>query len=143
MARRKKSLVAARGFTLPEVLVAAVVLGAAMTVFVQMLSAMAARDREAARRTTALAEAGNALERLTAMPWNELTPELAAQASLSPAAAEHLPGGELQASIESLESQPPARRIAVEVRWKDRRGRPATPVKLMAWVHRAMAGDEE
>ena len=138
MTHRKRQF----GFTLPEVLVAAVVLGAAMTVCVQVLSAMAASDREAERRTMALAEAGNALERFSGTPWSELTPEAAADARLSQSAAERLPGGELKVNIENLDTQPPAKRIMVEVRWPGRQGRSAVPVRLTAWVHRAAAEQE-
>ena len=140
MFQYSKRLDSRRGFTVPEVLVAAVVLGAALTVSVQMLSAVAASDREAARRTTALAEAGNTLEQLTSTSWEKLTPELAAATELSPSAASQLPGGASKVNIEELDTQPPAKRMSVEVRWQGRQGRPVAPVRLTAWVHRAAGG---
>jgi prepilin-type N-terminal cleavage/methylation domain-containing protein len=125
-----------RGFTLAEVLVAAVVLGAALAVTVQLSGGLRTKQREAHRRACALAEANNCLQRLTATPWNELTPERAAECRLSAHAAAQLPGGELKIDIATEDE---TKRILVAVRWRDAADRPVAPLRLAAWVHRADA----
>src|SRR5688500_9036254 len=108
-----------RGFTLPELLVASVVLGVALTVSVPVTGALRTQQREARHRLCARAEAENCLERLTATPWERLTPEHADEHRLSDAAARQLPGGELKVDVAAEDGEPSARRIQVEIRWRD------------------------
>jgi prepilin-type N-terminal cleavage/methylation domain-containing protein len=129
-----------RGFTLFEVAMAALMLGIAMTVTVQLAGWVAAERRSAGRRGRAVQEAANVMERLAALPWDRLTPETAADASLSPAARQALPGGELKADVAAHDEDGGSRRIRVQVRWRDRSGKFEAPVRLTSWVyHRGRA----
>ncbi len=92
-----------RGFTLPEVLVAGVVLGVALTFSVQLTGSLRIKQREAQHRLYALTEAENWLQRLAATPWDELTPEHAAECRLSETAAGQLPAGELKIDVAALD----------------------------------------
>jgi prepilin-type N-terminal cleavage/methylation domain-containing protein len=125
-----------RGFTLPELLVASVVLGVALTASVQVTGALRTQQREARHRLCALAEAENCLQRLTATPWEQLTPQHAAEHRLSETAARQLPGGELKIDIAAEDGEPPARRIQVQVHWRNVRGHEIAPLRLTAWVYR-------
>jgi len=129
-----------RGFTLPEVLVAAFALGVVTTVAAQMLSTLALKQRDSERRLMALAEADNCLERLSATPWSELTNERAASCRLSESAVRQLPGAELKIDVQSSDEQPPAKAVTVAVHWRDTAGHAMAPVKLVAWVYRSDAG---
>ena len=71
------------GFTLLEVLISGTLLGAVLIVSAQMVWGIA-RQREAILdRQTALAEAGNVMERLFARSWEELTEEAVKDVQLS------------------------------------------------------------
>jgi prepilin-type N-terminal cleavage/methylation domain-containing protein len=126
----------ARGFTLPEVLVASAVLGIAMVASLQIASRLRIVERETEHRRCALVEADNWLERLTATPWDELTAEHVAECRLSEHAAQQLPGGELQIELAAEDAMPQVKHIVVEVRWRDVQGQPAAPLRLAAWVSR-------
>jgi hypothetical protein len=94
-----------------------------------------ARERQLTRqRQAAQLEVGNLMERLTALEWNELTPERTAQTGLSPALREQLPDAELTVAV-SDDATLNARRVFVELRWEIVPGRPAPPVRLVSWVY--------
>lgn len=126
-----------RGFTLLEVLVSSLLLAALMTLCLQLIGASAAQRRGAALREAALLKAGNALERIYAGRWEDLTPERAARLALSDEAAGLLPGGTVEVDVEQPADDPSAKRIAVEVRWEPVAGRPPERVRLVAWKYRS------
>lgn len=132
---RRKSAGKRRAFTLLELLAASFVLGVAMVASVQISSALGRARQEAQHRQCALLEADNWLERLSALPWDELTPERAAKCELSEVAAEQLPGGELKVEITPLQEQPAVKRIVAAVHWRDMRGQPLTPIRLTTWAY--------
>lgn len=119
--------------TLLETIVAAAMLTGMMTVCLQMLSVVAAQHRATETRQLAIREAANVMERLSAMPWDELTTETLEAEKLSESASRRLTGAEL--TIDVTESSDPLdeKRIALSIRWKDRAGQFIRPVKLTAW----------
>ncbi len=137
-----------RGFTMLEMVVAAALLGTLLIVTLKMLGAVADWRRDADRRQLAVIEAANVMEWLSARPWDELTPEAVADVRLPESVTRQLPGAELK--IEVVDSpageKPPAKRIAVSIRWRDRAGRMVQPVAVTMWryLHDAgrAAGDE-
>ncbi|MEE8451060.1 MAG: hypothetical protein V3R99_04065 [Thermoguttaceae bacterium] len=122
-----------RAMTLLETIVAAAMLTGIMTVCLQMLSVVAAQHRVTEARQMAIREAANTMERLSAMPWDELATETLQSEKLSELATQRLTGAEL--TIDITESSDPldAKRIALSIRWKDRAGQFVRPVKLTAW----------
>ncbi len=121
-----------RGTTLIELMVAAALLGTILVVCLQLVAATTMQRRAADQRRLALMEVENAMERLAARPWNELTPQTAA-GPLSPAVHSRLPGAELKADVTTSAAEPGAKRIAVSLRWKDNSGRFTKPVTIVAW----------
>ena len=135
-----------RGFTLLEVSVAGVLLAVLMAAAVQMLGWVAAERRALERRQWAMQEAANVMERITARPWESLSPDpdpdpdresgSLASVELSSHARDVLPEAELHVTVADEPEQPDAKRLVVVVRWQRRPGEPAAQVRLTSWVYR-------
>jgi type II secretory pathway pseudopilin PulG len=121
-----------RGFTMLEMVAAVAMLMAAMTLVVQLVGWVAAGRRAAERRTRAIQEAANLMERLTARAPGDLTPQGVAALRLSPSARNALPGGELTVHVDPGEAG--LTRIRLELRWRDRSGGVEAPVRLTSWI---------
>jgi len=124
--------------TLLETVVAAAMLTGVMTVCLQMLSVVAAQHRVIETQETAIREAANLMERLSVVPWDELTTENLQDTTLSEPASRRLTGAELIIDVTDspiTESSAPidAKRITLSIRWKDRTGQFVRPVQLTAW----------
>lgn len=125
-----------RGLSLLELTVAMVILGALMSLCVKWLAAAGGQQREARWREAALREAANVMERLAAQPWEKLTKELAAKASLSEEVRGSLPDGALTVQVTEAAGEPPSKEIAVTIRWRLRPETPEAQVRLVAWKFR-------
>jgi Tfp pilus assembly protein PilV len=128
-----------RGTTIIELCVAAALLAAALSVVVSMLGVVARQRRSAELRARALEEADNLLERLTAEPWESITPEQIANLGLAAKVAESLPDGELRIDVTSAPERSTTKRIDLSVAWRPAVGRPANHVRLTTWVERRTA----
>jgi Tfp pilus assembly protein PilV len=130
-----------RGSLLIELTVATAMLIIGMSLAVKVLGYAALQRRSAEQRQRALQEVANVMERITADPFDEVTPERARAMSISPSATSSLPGAEL--AVEVTPSQPgagrSARRIAVRLRWRNRAGEWEAPVRLTTWIERGRA----
>ncbi len=135
-------MVKRKGFSLLELVVAAIVLAAILAVVLKFYAAMVAGELAARHRDAAAREAANVLERLWQWPFEQLTAEKARQLRLGEEAREGLPGGELAVEIREPDKDPGAKRIVVEVRWRERPDAPPTPVRLVAWRFRNPAKPE-
>jgi prepilin-type N-terminal cleavage/methylation domain-containing protein len=125
-----------RGVTLVEVAVAIVLVGALGSLILESQVSRSRQQRTVQSRELAIAEAGNLMERLTALPWNDLTSEKLASLSLSEAFHQALPGAKLQATVDPSGDPPESRRIKLEIDWSDPAGQPVRPVRLTSWVYR-------
>ncbi len=125
-----------RGIYLLEMSVAGVLLLAMMALCVRYFAVTAAERRVLDQRQAALGEAANVMERISAMPWSDLTAEGLAKTSLSPEAKIALPDGELKIDIADEDAKPEARRITVTIRWQDDEGQWVQPVRLAAWRYK-------
>lgn len=124
-----------RGFMLLEITAAVFVLGAALVLTVELLGWLGAAQKADVRRRWAGLEAENTLERLTTLPIAELTREKVDGMGLSQRAEKALPGGRLDVTLAEQSGPPSSMRLTVTVRWNDRTGRPAAPVRLTGWVY--------
>ncbi len=125
-----------RGMTLIETLAAGALLAVLVLVSAQMFAALSVQQRATLNRQAALHEAANQLERLTVVPWDELSERAVADAQLSAEAQAALPGGELEITLAESSDLPEAKQISVAVRWQDATGMPAARVELVAWTFR-------
>jgi prepilin-type N-terminal cleavage/methylation domain-containing protein len=129
-----------RGFTLVELLAAAAMVGVVLAVMVPVIGWAAAERRAVARRERAMLEAANVLERLAERPWDRITNEDLKRVQLSESASAALPGASLRVEVAEIAGPPEAKRVRVAIRWRDRPGVDAAPVRLSAFVHRRGVG---
>ena len=125
-----------RGMTLVELAVAAGMLGTLLVVCLQLLTATAAQRRAADQRQLAIFEVSNVLERITARPWSDLTPQALAAEKPSAAALVGLPEAELKVEATIPAAEANAKRITVSLRWQDRNNQFLPPVKLTTWRYK-------
>ena len=108
-------------------------MGTLLVVCLQLLGAIAEQRRAADQRQLAILEVENALERLAARPWAELTPQTVAPPQLAPSVRDRLPAAEWKIEITAPPAEPLAKRIAVSLRWQDHAGQFVRPVKIVTW----------
>ena len=125
-----------RGFTLLETTVALLVLAALTTLCLQFFAAASDQRRQVFAQLAATQEAANLLERAEALAWNDLTTENAAKLQLSPQARQTLPEGRVEMLVDGPSGTPPAKRVAVAVRWRPLPGEPEREVRLVAWRYK-------
>jgi hypothetical protein len=127
-----------RGSLLVEVAMAAVLLMIAMGLTVKVLGLVAVERRASERRQRALSEVGNLMERITAYPFDEVTPELGRRLALTPASRQSFPGAEL--AVDVADDEPgagrSAKRVAIRLRWRGPEGEWVAPVRLTSWIER-------
>lgn len=127
-----------RGSLLPEMAIATILLAAAMTMTVQVLGHAGQHRRSADHRQRAILEVANAMERISAMPFDEVTHNRANQLKLSPASASLLPDAELSIAVKEERPGPDrsSKRVTVRLRWRGRSGEWEAPVRLVTWIER-------
>jgi hypothetical protein len=127
-----------RGSLLAEVTMATVILIVAMSLTVKVLGWVALERRAAEHRQRAVLDVANVMERISAYPFEEVTPDLTRRITLSTTAGRSLPDSDL--SVEVTDSDPgagrSAKRIAIRLRWKGRFGEWEAPVRLTSWIER-------
>jgi Tfp pilus assembly protein PilV len=125
-----------RGSLLPEVLISAAVLAVILSLTVKVLGQVGHQRRAAERRQRALVEVANAMERITAFPYGEVTEAHARDLKVSPESTASLPDAELNVNLRDETAAPdrPSRRIAVRLRWKNPSGEWEAPVRLVTWI---------
>ena len=125
------------GYTMVELAVSVLVLVAAMGISVRVVGWVGAERRSADRRQWALQEVANVMERVSAEPFDRVTPAKARAIASGSDAAGRLPGGSWEVAVDDERDSPvPARRVSVRLRWKDRSGGWEAPARLTAWVFR-------
>jgi len=124
-----------RGYMLMEAMAGAAVLAVLITVCLQMFASMTVSRRAAEQRALALQAAANTIERISALPWDQITPERLAEITLPPSTQEHLGGGNLKLTLRPLETVGPAKQLQVEITWPNSAGGTDAPVRLSYWFH--------
>ncbi len=121
-----------RGLGMIELLMAAILLSTIFAIAVPVLRVALVTNRQNDRQNEALMTASNVLERLTLKPWDEITPDTAADIELPEAISRQLPDAELQVQVEP---DGDAKRISVLLSWQGTGGKPMAPVRLTTWVY--------
>jgi hypothetical protein len=119
-----------------EMMAAGAMLGVLLTLSLEMMTAVATQRRAIDQRQDATLELANAMERIAARPWDQLTPQNLAQEQPSPAARGRLPGAELKIEVSTPDADPDAKRITASLHWQDRLGRHVPPVTITTWKYR-------
>jgi hypothetical protein len=122
-----------RGMTLMETSVAGALLLIFMAVGVRFMAVSIAQRQALDQRQTALQEAANIMEKLSALSWSDLTAEAAAKISLTAETKAILPEGELKIDVTDEAGKPVGKHIIVTIRWRDNSGEWTDPVRLAAW----------
>jgi Tfp pilus assembly protein PilE len=127
-----------RGSMLLETAVACVLLAALAGVCLKSFAAAAAQRLAIDQRQIALREAANLMEKLTAIPWDEV--DKTADKPFVEAAQKSLPkeldDAELKVEVTPAEGEPAAKRLAVTIRWQDKDNQWVQPVRLTAWRYK-------
>lgn len=123
------------GFTLAELMVALILIGAATGITLPLIAAQSRVRLNLERRRMALAEAENLLERMSGIPYARLTPELVRELKLSAAAQQALPSGEAHCQVVEETTAPLGKRLEVEIRWDAGPGKKSPPCRLVTWVY--------
>ena len=112
-------------------------LGIAMTLTLKVASWIGHENREGDRRQRAILEVSNLMERLSALPFDQLDQKTVASLTLSPATARALPNSKLAISL--AQDDPVggsgSKRIDVMLRWRDTADAWTGPVTLSSWIH--------
>ncbi|MGQ0635709.1 MAG: type IV pilus modification PilV family protein [Planctomycetaceae bacterium] len=122
------------GFTLVELTIAALLLGAIFVSVIPVLGLITRDRREAERRQLALIAAENLLDRLAALPYSDLTVERVARYRLPETVAGQLPEAALRCDVSADDDSQSAKRISVELRWQKGASATSPPMRLTAWV---------
>jgi hypothetical protein len=125
-----------RGMFLIELAAAGALLFVLTALCVRYFAASATQRRALDQRQAALCQAGNVMERIAAIKWEDLSLERLSKISLSPEIKSALPDGELKIDLGDEDAKPAAKRISVTIRWQDNEGRWTRPVRLVAWRYR-------
>jgi Tfp pilus assembly protein PilV len=123
-----------RGIFLIEIAAALLVLMIAIGLLGMTVAKTVTASREMARRSWAMREACNAMERLSALPGAALD-ATTATAALSPCEGRvrrHLPDGSLTVTL-SEPDDAGLTRIALMVSWTGAGDQPVRPVRLVGW----------
>jgi hypothetical protein len=118
-----------------EALVAAALLAVLLVISLRVLAAAALERRAIEKRAVALEVAAGAIERATAVPWDQLTPERLAEIRLPPSVERILAGAKLTWTLEPAGSGPAAKHIRAELAWRSPTGAPEAPLRLSYWVY--------
>lgn len=124
-----------RGSLMIELVICGLLLGIVMSAIIPTLGWLVRERKTSQERQAAILEAGNLMERLSALGWDDLTPERAAQFKVSDSLARQLPEAKLAISIEADDSES-AKRILIELKWEIAHGTPGPAVRLAAWMYR-------
>lgn len=122
-----------RGYILVEVFVACTILAALFALVIQMVSTTARERRSTERRAIGLEQAANLLERAHAIPFDKLSAETLREVALPDDAGELLPESEVGWTVADEESEVPAKRVQVELKWRAH-GRQDAQVRLVTWA---------
>ena len=124
------------GISLVELIVASAILAVMMAVSLQLLGLVASGRKAVQQRQTAVREAGNFMQRASALPWDKLDQQTLEGFSLSGNTADELQDARLIVTVlETPSAELKTKRISISITWKDNKGQLVAPVKLTAWRH--------
>lgn len=121
------------GLTLVELTIAIAVFSVLLATSMKMIFVASGQLRANERRNVALQAVQAISEQIENMPWEQVTTEAASQVAIPELAAPYLLGAKLTVTVNE-ETDPPAKRVLVEITWNGRGGQRSQPVRLTSWV---------
>lgn len=128
-----------RGFTLLELTTACAMFVVVALVVAELIHVITRQERSADARQAALRAVANRLEQLQARDWDDL-PVAKTHETLPDDVQLLLKSARMQTEVTAVEAGA-ARKIRVQIDWRDPAGNWLSPVALSAWKHRP--GSEE
>jgi hypothetical protein len=124
-----------RGYGLTEVAMAVMILMVALTLTVKALHLVGVQRRAADRRIWAAQTLSNAMERITDVPFEDVTESRAHEVTGAMHAERTLPQAKWEIAVVGEQSGPiRTKRVSLNLRWRDRSGATDGPARLSAWV---------
>ncbi len=125
-----------RGFTLFEVSVAIMSLGALTALSLEFFAGVTGQQKEQNAELAATQEAANVMERLAAVAWDDLSKQPGGKFELSPQAGKMLPEGRVEVKVDEAAGSPSARHVAVAICWRPLPGGPERKASVVAWRYK-------
>lgn len=123
-----------RGFTLIEMMVAGVLLTTVMMIVVPAIFWVHRERRQTERYQVAIVEVENMMERVVALPFEDMDQKTVDKFVLSESALRQLSNAKLKIDISESDQLRSMKRIQVQLGWVDHRGLNVAPVRLTSWV---------
>jgi uncharacterized protein (DUF58 family) len=124
-----------RGVIMVEVIVGCALVAVLLALCVQLLSVTALERRGVERRAIALEQAANLIERVSAMPFEQITPQRLGEIKLAEEVEAILPKAAVTWSVADEPGDVPAKRVRVEIAWTGLGGRAESPARLTYWAY--------
>ncbi len=117
---------------------ATLLLMVAMTLTVRVLGWVGQERRSTERRQRAVLEVANAMERIAAHEFDQVSLALVQQITAKSEAAKSLPDAEWTAQVVEAKGVQdlPSKRVSLSLRWKNRQQDWESPVRLTTWIER-------
>lgn len=123
-----------RGAFLLEAIAAGALLAVMLALVLRAMSATAVERRRMEHRAIALQEIAGAMERVAAMPAQEISPEALDRIGLSQSIDDLLPRPKLTWTVTQDKATPDAKHIRAMLTWQDLRGQQPARVHLDYWA---------
>ncbi|QDU12127.1 PilW family protein [Gimesia aquarii] len=123
-----------RGFTLVEMMVAGVLLMTVTMIIVPAIYWVHCEQRQTEHCQIAIVEVENMMERIAALPFDDINQPAVDKFALSESTSGQLHDPSLAIEITDSGDLPVMKKIQIELGWKDHRGVNVAPVRLTSWV---------
>ena len=118
------------GFSLVEMLVSAILLGAVLLLAVPLLGWVSHQRQIADQRQYALLTLANTIEEVGERPWDELTNDSLSELKLTAEASQFLDSAVLKTVVEVEDEAIPTKSVTLSLTWRNRAGEMIAPVEL-------------
>src|SRR5690606_10491910 len=120
-----------KAFTIIEVVAAFFVLSVVVTLTLQALLSLREQKIAVNQRLQALLAAGNAMEQVTSLPWDQLRDESLKSIQAPPGVERSFQDAEVAIGVVNQEQ---LKKITVTVTWQTKLGAGTRSVRLVSWV---------
>ena len=134
--RRLRRYSRRRGYTAFELTISVILLMAASTITLKVVTWIGAERRAADHVLWVNETLSNAMERVSTEPFESVGTDRANAILKELQEGRTLPSAEWKAEVvDVVDSKPASKRVSLSVRWKSRSGEWTHPVRLTSWVY--------